>query len=62
MVRYAYANGLFRYNWALLQDEIASFAERCETEVKTAEDAERLYNEVFAAAQAVETTLRRKPR
>lgn len=42
-------------NWALLQDEIASFAERCETEVKTAEDAERLYNEVFAAAQAVET-------
>lgn len=42
-------------NWALLQDELATFAERCETEVSTTEDVEALYNEVLAAAQAVET-------
>lgn len=42
-------------NWALLRDELATFAERCETEVSTTEDVEALYNEVLAAAQAVET-------
>ena len=42
-------------NWALIKDELATFAERCETEVKTTADVEAVYNEVLAAAQAVET-------
>lgn len=42
-------------NWSLVQDELNVFKEKCENEVKTAEDVEKLYNEVLAAAQSVET-------
>lgn len=42
-------------NWSLVQDELNVFKEKCESEVKTADDVEKLYNDVLTAAQAVET-------
>lgn len=42
-------------NWATLQDELAVFAEKAETDVNTVEDVEKLYNEVLTAAQKVQT-------
>lgn len=42
-------------NWALVQDELNLFKEKCENEVKTAEDVEKFYNETLSAARSVET-------
>ena len=42
-------------NWAQIIDELAIFPEKCESEVKTADDVNNLYNEVLAAAKAVKT-------
>lgn len=42
-------------NWAQIQDELAVFDEKCESEVKTTADVNALYEEVLAAAKAVKT-------
>lgn len=42
-------------NWLQVKDELDRFAARCETEVNTTEDVERVYNEVLTAAKAVKT-------
>lgn len=42
-------------NWAQIQDELAVFDEKCESEVKTTADVNSLYEEVLAAAKAVKT-------
>jgi len=42
-------------NWVLVKDELNRFAARCETEVETTADVEKVYNEVLTAAKAIKT-------
>lgn len=42
-------------NWLELEDCIREFEERCESEVRTVEDVQNLYDTIYARMQAVET-------